>query len=185
MRCSNFSGNMAKSRCVLQNSSAGTTTRLMRKSVRWDLQFSCGEVREIAAFLGIEESRSQRYFPNQADAYARGNRGNDWHHARDGESLVLRLQEETIAPTEGLHFDCSQQTCARENGSSVTTVLEAASSGREIRRPKDKIPEENGGKECFGPAGYTAEEHRMRLSVPRGLYGQPVMVRLDGRWGDY
>jgi len=54
-----------------------------------------------------------------------------------------------------------------------------------MRRPKDKIPEENGGKECFGPAGYTAEEHRMRLSVPRGLYGQPVMVRLDGRWGDY
>ncbi|HLC10275.1 MAG TPA: hypothetical protein VJL56_00310 [Candidatus Bathyarchaeia archaeon] len=53
-----------------------------------------------------------------------------------------------------------------------------------MRRPKDKIPEENGGKECFGPAGYTAEEHRMRLSVPRGLYGQPVMVRLDGRWGD-
>src|SRR5437867_2319686 len=102
------------------------------------LSTSSSEVREIAAFLVIEESSSQRYYPNQADAYARGNRGNDWHHARDGESLVLRLQEETIAPTEGLHFDCSQQTCARENGSSVTTVLEAASSGVKCGDPKTK-----------------------------------------------
>src|SRR5438034_1694399 len=135
MRCSNFSGNMAKSRCVLQNSSAGTTTRLMRKSVRWDLQFFCGEVRAIAAFLGIEESRSQRYFPNQADAYARGNRGNDWHHARDGEPLVLRLQEEAVAPTEGLHFDCSQQTCARENGSSVTSSAKQGEAESQALQP--------------------------------------------------
>jgi hypothetical protein len=79
-----------------------------------------GEVREITAGM-VQYSAQWRSSAGETDAYAWGNRRNDWHNSWNSQPLVFWIQKTAIGAVEGRNSDYPQQSRARKNGQLLTT----------------------------------------------------------------